>query len=245
MAKNIVLLSDGTGNSAAKLLKTNVWRVYESLDLTDPDAQVACYDDGVGTSSFTPLALLGGALGVGLRRNVLRLYRFLCEHYDPGDRIYLFGFSRGAFTVRVLLGLICDQGIIRTRPTLAVAGASGEPLNLSSLPGRVPRDGVATVDFKGVVYGTELSRLSNWAYREYRKKFDHTKGLVGPARTARDVIFRVPEKLGGSDRARGGRPAAGVAASAGDSRRTERPRADAVLARCLDREGDERSRERT
>ena len=119
MPKNIVLLSDGTGNSASKLLKTNVWRIYESLDLDDPTAQVACYDDGVGTSSFKPLALLGGTFGVGLARNVLRLYRFTCEHYEPGDRIYAFGFSRGAFTIRVLVALLCDQGIIKTRPPVA------------------------------------------------------------------------------------------------------------------------------
>ena len=124
MPKNIVLLSDGTGNSASKLLKTNVWRIYESLDLDDPAVQVACYDDGVGTSSFKPLALLGGAFGVGLARNVLRLYRFTCEHYEPGDRIYAFGFSRGAFTIRVLVALICDQGIVKTRPP--VAGPLGQ-----------------------------------------------------------------------------------------------------------------------
>ena len=112
MAKNIVLLSDGTGNSSAKLLKTNVWRVYKALQLTDPSSQVACYDDGVGTSSFKPLKLVGGGFGVGLRRNVIRLYRFLCEHYNPGDRIYIFRFDRGAFTIRVLVGMICDQGII-------------------------------------------------------------------------------------------------------------------------------------
>ena len=55
--KNIVLLSDGTGNSAAKLFKTNVWRLYQMLDLRDETAQIAYYDDGVGTSSFRPLAL--------------------------------------------------------------------------------------------------------------------------------------------------------------------------------------------
>jgi uncharacterized protein (DUF2235 family) len=75
MGKNIVLLSDGTGNSAAKLNKTNVWRVYRALDLT-ADNQIAEYDDGVGTSSFRPLALIGGAFGVGLARNVRRLYRY-------------------------------------------------------------------------------------------------------------------------------------------------------------------------
>ena len=64
MGKRIILLSDGTGNSAAKVWRTNVWRVYEALDLTTSE-QIACYDDGVGTSSFKPLAILGGVFGVG------------------------------------------------------------------------------------------------------------------------------------------------------------------------------------
>ena len=63
-SKNIILLSDGTGNSAARVWRTNVWRVFESLDLTN-SRQVAIYDDGVGSSSFKPLALLGGAFGWG------------------------------------------------------------------------------------------------------------------------------------------------------------------------------------
>src|SRR6202521_3015548 len=93
MAKNIVVLSDGTGNSAAKIWKTNVWRLYEALDLSD-GSQIARYDDGVGTSSFKPIAILGGALGYGLKRNVIALYCFLCLHYKAGDQIYAFGFSR-------------------------------------------------------------------------------------------------------------------------------------------------------
>ena len=52
--KRIILLSDGTGNSAGKVWRTNVWRVFESLDLTSSQ-QIAFYDDGVGTSSFKPL----------------------------------------------------------------------------------------------------------------------------------------------------------------------------------------------
>jgi uncharacterized protein (DUF2235 family) len=114
--RNIVLLSDGTGNSAGKLLKTNVWRLYQALDLSEGGGetpQIACYNDGVGTSSFKPLALLGGAFGWGLKRNILHLYEFLCRNYRPGDRIYLFGFSRGAFTVRILAGLILTQGLVR------------------------------------------------------------------------------------------------------------------------------------
>jgi uncharacterized protein (DUF2235 family) len=112
MAKNIVLLSDGTGNSAAKLFKTNVWRLYQALDLSPGSDQVAFYDDGVGTSTFRPLALLGGALGFGLKRNVKQLYTSLCQNYVPEDRIYAFGFSRGAFTIRVLAGMIATQGVI-------------------------------------------------------------------------------------------------------------------------------------
>jgi len=111
LSKNIILLSDGTGNSAAKVWRTNVWRVFESLDLTNA-RQVAIYDDGVGSSSFKPLAFLGGAFGWGLKRNVIDLYTFLCRNYEPDAHIYAFGFSRGAFTMRVLIGLIDSQGLI-------------------------------------------------------------------------------------------------------------------------------------
>jgi uncharacterized protein (DUF2235 family) len=111
MTKNIVALSDGTGNSAAKLWKTNVWRLYQALDLAD-GKQIARYDDGVGTSSFKPVAILGGALGYGLKRNVIALYCFLCRHYNEGDQIYAFGFSRGAFTIRVLAAMVGSQGLV-------------------------------------------------------------------------------------------------------------------------------------
>jgi len=107
-----VLLSDGTGNSAAKLFKTNVWRLYGALDLSDPGRQIAYYDDGVGTSSFRPLAILGGVFGFGLKRNVLDLYRFACRNYRRGDRIFGFGFSRGAFTIRIVAGFIARQGLV-------------------------------------------------------------------------------------------------------------------------------------
>jgi uncharacterized protein (DUF2235 family) len=111
MSKNIVLLSDGTGNSAAKVWRTNVWRVFQALDLKGSD-QIAIYDDGVGTSSFKPLAILGGAFGYGLKRNVLNLYKFLCRNYQSDDKVYGFGFSRGAFTIRVVAGLVLNQGLV-------------------------------------------------------------------------------------------------------------------------------------
>ncbi len=111
--KKIALFSDGTGNSSSNPLKTNVWRMYQALDKSSN--QIAFYDNGVGTSSFTPSALLGMAFGWGLARNVKQIYGFLCRTYEPGDEIYCFGFSRGAFTIRVLVGLIASQGIIDRR----------------------------------------------------------------------------------------------------------------------------------
>lgn len=110
--RKLVVFSDGTGNSAAKLNKTNVWRAYQALDLAPGSAQIAFYDDGVGNSTFRPLALLGGAIGLGLARNVKEIYSFLCRNYRPGDEICAFGFSRGSFTIRILVSLIKSQGLI-------------------------------------------------------------------------------------------------------------------------------------
>ncbi len=110
--KKIVLFSDGTGNSASSPHKTNVWRAYQALDRSDGSNQIAYYDNGVGTSPFTPTAILGLALGWGLARNVRQIYAFLCRTYEDGDEIYGFGFSRGAFTIRVVIALIAHQGIV-------------------------------------------------------------------------------------------------------------------------------------
>ena len=113
MSKNIVLLSDGTGNSSSSVFKTNVWRLFQILDLRDPERQIAFYDDGVGTSSFRLFAILGGIFGFGLKRNVIAIYSFCCRNFRHGDRIYCFGFSRGSFTIRIVAGLIASQGLVR------------------------------------------------------------------------------------------------------------------------------------
>lgn len=109
--RNIVLFSDGTGNGAAKRHRTNVWRLYRALDVHRQD-QIAYYDDGVGSQEFLLFKIIGGAFGWGLGRNVLDLYRFLCRAYRTGDRIYLFGFSRGAFTVRLVADLVAEMGLV-------------------------------------------------------------------------------------------------------------------------------------
>ncbi len=120
--KNIVLCSDGTGNSDTKNRGTNVFKLYEAVDIqghkTAPGLtpQIAFYDDGVGTENFALAKALGAAFGLGFKRNVTDLYTELVHVYDPGDRLFLFGFSRGAYTIRALSGLIQYCGIIdRTR----------------------------------------------------------------------------------------------------------------------------------
>lgn len=117
--KNIVLCSDGTGNRGGKQRGTNVWAIFNAV-WRHPDAngalpaktQVTFYDDGVGTQNFIVFKLLGAAFGWGYSRNIRDLYRALVSAYEPGDAVYLFGFSRGAYTVRGLAGLVLSQGIL-------------------------------------------------------------------------------------------------------------------------------------
>lgn len=115
--RKIVIFADGTGNSFTTQ-ESNVWRLYSALDKTEKtgrtpiELQLARYIPGVGTSSNRVLRLIDGATGIGVPSNVRKLYRFLCWNWQPGDEIYLFGFSRGAFTVRTLAGMLRWQGLM-------------------------------------------------------------------------------------------------------------------------------------
>jgi type VI secretion system (T6SS) phospholipase Tle1-like effector len=121
MPKKIVVFADGTGN-AFTVQESNVWRLYEALDQTEPD-QIAHYIQGVGTSGFKPFAVLDVATGIGVPSNVRKLYQFICWNWrrnerdepderDDPDEIYMFGFSRGSFTIRTLIGLMHHEGLI-------------------------------------------------------------------------------------------------------------------------------------
>ena len=120
--KNIVICCDGTGNEISENI-SNVLKLYRCVRKTDKTQprQLVFYDPGVGTlarpdpwrklkQDFT--AILGLATGYGLDDKVLASYLFLVHNYQEGDQIYLFGFSRGAYTVRVLAGLIHKIGLI-------------------------------------------------------------------------------------------------------------------------------------
>lgn len=127
MPKNIVILLDGTSNEISAN-RTNVLRLYGTLEKSA--AQLVYYDPGVGTFgaegawlSFWRKAveIWGLATGWGLDQNVKEAYSFLVENYDHGgkdgerDSIYLFGFSRGAYTARVLAGFINAVGLLEAR----------------------------------------------------------------------------------------------------------------------------------
>jgi uncharacterized protein (DUF2235 family) len=122
VGKNIVVCLDGTGNQLKAKGNTNVVRLYEMLDLDDPSRQIAYYDPGVGTFSaqgaWTPLArrvtkLAGLAVGTGLRTNLGEAYTYLMQHYEAGDKLFIFGFSRGAYSARALAGLLNVVGLLR------------------------------------------------------------------------------------------------------------------------------------
>ncbi len=116
--KNIVLCSDGTGQSGATGRGTNVWKVRMGVDRHDHEThperrrQIVFYDQGVGTSVLSAKRMLGNTFGYGLAANMRELYTSLATSYKQGDRIYIFGFSRGAFTARSLAGMISEVGVI-------------------------------------------------------------------------------------------------------------------------------------
>jgi uncharacterized protein (DUF2235 family) len=115
MPKNIVVFSDGTRNEGGGSKDTNVYKLFRMVGQRMPE-QIAFYDTGVGTGwrKFT-----GAAGGRGLAQNVRECYEFIFNNYKLGDRIYLFGFSRGATTVRSLSGFIDLFGILpQSRPEL-------------------------------------------------------------------------------------------------------------------------------
>lgn len=110
--RRLVLLFDGTWNKPES--NTNVERLRQLIASQDADGnpQLVNYVPGVGVKRGLT-HLLGGAFGYGLSDNVIEGYRWLCTTWQPGDRLYLFGFSRGAYSARSLGGMIRKCGLLR------------------------------------------------------------------------------------------------------------------------------------
>lgn len=115
MSKNIVVFSDGTGQDGGKGSDSNVYKLFKAVENRTPK-QIAFYDRGLGTDRRW---LSGKISGAGISRNIIECYRFIFDNYETKDQIYLFGFSRGAATVRSLSGFINLFGILpKSRPEL-------------------------------------------------------------------------------------------------------------------------------
>jgi uncharacterized protein (DUF2235 family) len=117
---NIVICCDGTWNTPDQLDKgvpapTNVSRLYSAIaDFDDHQTkQELYYHRGVGASGKWWDKAIGGATGTGIDQHIAGAYQKLCYSYHPGDHIFLFGFSRGAYTVRSTVGLVGRCGLLR------------------------------------------------------------------------------------------------------------------------------------
>ncbi len=110
--KRLVFCFDGTWNTLDARFPTNVVLTAETVLPMAPDkkAQAIFYDEGVGTGRFERIG--GGVFGWGLVNRLGDAYRFLTFNYTPGDEIFVFGFSRGAFTARSFVGLLRNCGIV-------------------------------------------------------------------------------------------------------------------------------------
>ncbi len=110
--KRLVVCCDGTWNQLSGY-PTNVVKLSELVQPVGADGvtQVVYYQAGLGTQWYDRIP--GGAFGWGIDYNIKTAYEFLCLNYQPGDEIYLFGFSRGAYTVRSLAGLIYCSGLLQ------------------------------------------------------------------------------------------------------------------------------------
>ena len=109
MARTLVVCCDGTWQTAAD--RTNVRRFHDALAVTP--TQVPQYFSGVGTLGNPLARLVDGVVGTGLAETVRAAYRWVADTWEPDDRLVLVGFSRGAFTVRSLVGMLTRCGLAR------------------------------------------------------------------------------------------------------------------------------------
>ncbi len=193
--KRIIVCCDGTWNQPdmdadGKPCPTNVTKIASRIPRTAADGtpQTLYYNTGVGTNVSALRHLISGAIGAGLDDKLFEAYRFLCKVYEPGDAIFLFGFSRGAFTVRSLGGMIVNSGIVRPAHESAIAKAI--ELYRSRQPERHPR-GVESTLFRRTYCWedrTPIQCIGVWDTvgslgNPFRPKFMGSKWVPGFLRT--------------------------------------------------------------
>ncbi len=183
MTKNIVVFSDGTGQDGGvrpEQRVSNIYKMYRASRVsfdnpTDPAAQVTIYDPGLGTDlSATAVTaprrllqkLLASVEGRGITTDIADCYTFILDHYQPGDRIFLLGFSRGAYTARSVADLLRLCGV----PTKTAEGAIS---HFRAHTRRIAEEAVLTVLEHGAGHprGGELEDERDELARRFRDKY--------------------------------------------------------------------------
>ena len=161
--KRIAVFCDGTWNTPDKLkngkfCQTNVVKMANALSAFSKDgtAQSLYYDTGIGSAGSMMTRMYDGATGTGISEKILQAYRFIIQNYEKGDELFLFGFSRGAFTVRSLSGLIRNSGILDTKNIGLVPRAF--QIYRSRMPQFQPREVEATL-FRKTFAVEETTRI--------------------------------------------------------------------------------------
>ena len=183
MSKNIVVLSDGTGQEGGEGNPTNIYRLFRMLE-NRTASQISFYDRGLGTGwrKFS-----GNAFGIGISKNIKECYRFIFDNFESGDQIFLFGFSRGAATVRSLAGFIHMFGMLpKSRPELIDEAWKIYKINKKTplVNNKTPREVKAT---------NLLSRHHNmWVRIKFIGVFDTVAALGVPNKFMSRVIDHAP-----------------------------------------------------
>lgn len=206
MKRRLIVCCDGTWQDLEQPYPTNVAKMVQAIKPVDDSDihQIVYYDEGLGTKQInTKLSLNdfltklgGGALGLGIDHRIQDAYRFLCINYEPDDEIYLFGFSRGAYTIRCLAGLIYNSGLLgrewirkipeayelyreKQNPDNAPQGKNAIAFR-NNYGKQVPIQGlccwdtVASVGFPDLIPGIILDKWFNERYRFYDAKVNPT-----------------------------------------------------------------------
>jgi uncharacterized protein (DUF2235 family) len=151
--KRIAVFLDGTWNNVDD--NTNVWRLKSLCDKSAE--QLVYYSAGVGTQSGEKLS--GGMFGIGINDEVTNAYEWLVEHYIDGAQLFIFGFSRGAFTARSLAGFISKCGLLKP----------GSPVSLKQMFDRYRKGTATTVGALGHVTDDQLPQEDKWI-KEYSRR---------------------------------------------------------------------------
>ena len=122
MTKKLIIFCDGTWNEPTQH-RTNVLKMLQATEFTDKkgEPQIVHYIAGIGTRKGE--SFRGGVFGLGISENIIHAYSFIMSNYEPCDEIFLFGFSRGAFTARSIAGLIHNVGVLKRHNLPLVAEA--------------------------------------------------------------------------------------------------------------------------